>query len=369
MKKVSLVVAMLLLATTVYASDVTITATKVGAVNTAEPNNLQKVAIGFTLVGGADNNLISAFALKLTTDNGCNLDYIRDFNRGESKVAGGGYGIFPGQFRDHIQVLSGTDVNTHSPYYGWTDANYTPLAPTADPCAAGTGQDNPTMIVELGSLYQEPNKPVVGGQGTLFAVDVNAEGKADCNLCVAVEQTRGGIVKLQGATAATVTLPPGGSGAPAGCIKVVFSVPVCTVPNVVNVAEATATASITAAGFTLGTRTTAVSCTIASGNIISTNPAAGAQPGCTTAVAYVVSTGAGSAPAAPASCTVPATSNTGSYNVTWRHPRELHLISYIVLPLLRELPFSPPGFRSIAAQPLLTLRRLAAAHGVTVQEH
>jgi len=171
------------------------------------------------------------------------------------------------------------------------------------------------MIVELGSLYQEPNKPVVGGQGTLFAVDVNAEGKPDCNLCVAVEQTRGGVVKLQGATAATVTLPPGGSGAPAGCIKVTFA-QVCTVPNVVNVAEATATAQITAAGFTLGTRTTACSGSITVGSIISTTPSAGATPGCGTAVAYVVCVGAG-APSAPASCTVPASSSNGTYAVTW----------------------------------------------------
>jgi len=64
------------------------------------------------------------------------------------------------------------------------------------------------------------------------------------------------------------------------------------VPDVINnPLEAAALSTLTAAGLTIGARTTASSATVGAGKIISTNPAAGASVPPGTAVAYVVSTG------------------------------------------------------------------------------
>ena len=57
------------------------------------------------------------------------------------------------------------------------------------------------------------------------------------------------------------------------------------VPNVVGMAQAAATSSITGAGLTLGTVTMANSNSVAAGNVISENPAAGASVASGSAVA------------------------------------------------------------------------------------
>jgi len=228
MKKVLMVVALLLLATPVFAADVTITATKVGS-PVGSPNSLQQVRIGYT--GAAEANSIRAFALVLTVDSGCNIDNICDFNRGESLTPGGGYGIFPGKVRQYI--------NAASP--NWADTNYNPIAPSGDPNGTG-GNDNPRMVVELGTLYKDANAP--GTSGTLFSVDVNLEnngGSKDCNLCIAVDATRGGVVKND-AAGATVTLP--------SCVLIQYSVGV-TVPNVLTMNRVAARTAITALGLTV----------------------------------------------------------------------------------------------------------------------
>jgi len=84
-------------------------------------------------------------------------------------------------------------------------------------------------------------------------------------------------------------------------VDYVCSLGPCVVPNVVNnMLEApimnpttNARSTLTNAGFTIGARTTATHATIIAGRLISTTPAAGATPGCGTAVAYTVSTGKG----------------------------------------------------------------------------
>ena len=63
------------------------------------------------------------------------------------------------------------------------------------------------------------------------------------------------------------------------------------VPNVVNLTQATATTSITGAGLTAGTVTTAASTTIVIGNVISESPAAGTLVNSGSAVNLVVSAG------------------------------------------------------------------------------
>jgi len=240
MKKVLLVVALLLLATPVFAADVTVTATVGSVINPSDANKLVPVTIGWT--GAATADAIRAFALVLNADSGTNLDHIRDFNKGESTKPNGGYGIFPARFRQMITVLNSTDVCT--PYGpGYSDSNYNPLAWYSDPNSGG-GNDNPNMVVELGTLFKDANAP--GTSGTLFVVDVNSEGKTDCNLCISLDQIRGGVVKKD-TTAADVCLPS--TGGNYGCIKLTWGPIPCTEPNVVGMTRAAAKAALEAAGY------------------------------------------------------------------------------------------------------------------------
>jgi hypothetical protein len=64
-----------------------------------------------------------------------------------------------------------------------------------------------------------------------------------------------------------------------------------TVPNVVGQTQAAATSAIQSAGLVVGTITSTASSTVASGSVISENPAAGAQVNPGSAVALVISAG------------------------------------------------------------------------------
>ena len=97
--------------------------------------------------------------------------------------------------------------------------------------------------------------------------------------------------------------PAGGSSVlPGSAVTLlVSSGPVLvTVPTVVNSTQAAAQSAITTAGLTNGTVTTANSATVASGSVISQNPAGGATAAAGSAVTLVVSSG----PAAAGSPTV-----------------------------------------------------------------
>ncbi len=173
MKKVLLVAAMLIIAAPVMAT-VSVTATDKGS---------GVVEVSYNCSAAEK---VRAFALDITVDNGLVINNIRDFNRGESKVPGGGYGIFPGKFANYI--------NASSP--NWADTNYTPIGRTTDPntkSGLGTG----AITVELGTLYVGPNSP--GTSGLLFRLDVNTNvGAHDGNLSIALNGTRGGIVLEDG---------------------------------------------------------------------------------------------------------------------------------------------------------------------------
>jgi len=99
-----------------------------------------------------------------------------------------GYGIFPGTI----------DINTVS---GAVDAWGTPVALSTAPGAAGTGLDTNTIVVEMGALYVDANKPPLSG--TLLSVKVNG----DCNVCVTGEPVRGNVVQTD-ANQATLSADP-----------------------------------------------------------------------------------------------------------------------------------------------------------------
>jgi beta-lactam-binding protein with PASTA domain len=279
MRKALLIVAMLLSVVPVMATT-TITAVNEGVVTTSDNNYMATVRIDYSGVAGVDAN-VRAFALDINIESGPAFQRIRNFKTGESNAASPGYGIFPSRFRDFI-VVTGPN---------WADTNYNPTTAWNEPETTdhNSGMGWPKMIVEMGTLYAgDANRPALSG--TLFRFDVNSYGSRGLyHITVKANALRGGVVNSDGNTITTAVFVPA---------TINFPAPVCTVPNVVNQAEATATGNIVNAGFTLGTRTTTCDPAIVAGNVISTNPAAGAQPGCGTAVAYVVSTG-------PCTCTVP----------------------------------------------------------------
>jgi len=331
MKKALLIVAMLLLVTPVMATT-TITAVQEGEF-VADGMKQRTVRIDYS----TDVN-VRAFALDINIDAGPTFDNIRNFKTGESNAVSPGYGIFPSRFRDFI-VVTGPN---------WVDPNYNPTVAWNEPGSANTGMGWPKMIVEMGTLYAgDANKPA--WSGTLFRFDVNSEGGSGtfC-ITIAANTLRGGVVGNDGNAISASYVGTCVTFAPAGCvvpnivntaeaaaiaavtgagfpapnksgeqksdtiaagnvisqdqtagltidcstvINYVLSLGPCVVPNVVNMTPTDANTAIVNAGFTVGARTYDWSASVAKGNVISSTPAAGATPGCGTAVAYVVSRG------------------------------------------------------------------------------
>jgi hypothetical protein len=287
MKKALLIVAMLLLVSPVMATTtVKILVNPADQFTAPDGNKVQPVSIAYT-----SNVDVRAFALDINIRdvNGApNFQNIRGFKVGESNGAmvGGssGYGIFPSRFRDFIQVLNGSTI--YAGDGGWNDPNYNPTTAWNEPGTTDHtwGIGFPKMIVEMGTLYVgDPNKPAQSG--TLFTFDVNSYGLTGTyHITVAADTLRGGVVNTDGNTIVATMVGN----------DVTFA---CTVPNVVGQAEATATANIIAANYTLGTRIIICSNSVVAGSVISTNPVAGPAT-CGSPVAYVISTGS-------CVCTVP----------------------------------------------------------------
>ena len=256
MKKVLLVAAMLIIAAPVMAT-VSVTATDKGS---------GVVEVSYNCSAAEK---VRAFALDITVDNGLVINNIRDFNRGESKVPGGGYGIFPGSFANVI--------NASSP--NWADTNYSPIGRTSDPNTR-TGLGTGAITVELGTLYVGPNSP--GPSGLLFRLDVNGNGAHDGNLLIALNGTRGGIV-LEDSNLAPSPVLTG--------TKVTFCV---TIPNIVGLTTTAADACLISNNLTVA-KTGQYSCTVAA-NVVISQDTAGSCVTSGTPVNYTYSLGTISVP-------------------------------------------------------------------------
>ena len=258
MKKVLLVAAMLIIAAPVMAT-VSVTATDKGG---------GVVEVSYNCSAA---EAVRAFALDITVDNGLVINNIRDFNRGESKVPGGGYGIFPGKFASYI--------NASNP--NWNDTNYNPIGRITDPnTQSGLGTN--AITVDLGTLYVGPISP--GPSGLLFRLDVNTNvGAHDGNLSIALNNVRGGIV-LEDASLAPSPVLNG--------TKVTFCI---TIPNLVGVTTDTANSAITGAGLTVGTTTGQYSCNAAA-NVVISQDTAGNCVASGTPVNYTYSLGPNNVP-------------------------------------------------------------------------
>ena len=123
---------------------------------------------------------VRAFALDVSVDANATIEVASDFDTGVGNV----YGIFPG-------TIDLTDPNTPV----WN----TPVAPSSDPGAEGTGLGTNRVILEMGSLY-EPNLTGPSDSGTLCKLELAANGSASCNVTIVVETTRGGVVLESGAS-------------------------------------------------------------------------------------------------------------------------------------------------------------------------
>jgi hypothetical protein len=174
MKKLSLVLAVLLLTTPAWAA-VQITVVPDGKTAT---------------IKYATDKKVRAFALDITVDKGV-IEKISGFIRGESTKEEPGYGIFPANFARSIVVNSDTgQVAT------WDVNDYTPVAHATDPCALG-GLGTKGITIEMGALYyptddSSPNAPP--NQGTLFMLTLSETAK----LTIKANEIRGGVVLTNG---------------------------------------------------------------------------------------------------------------------------------------------------------------------------
>lgn len=260
-QRILLVVAMLLIATPAFAT-VTINVTQ------GTGSDIEKVFVDYATTGEA----VRAFALDFTIEaNSPQAQWagIQDFNKGESTTPGGGYGIFPGQFRNQINPA---DPN-------WNNQYYYPIAPPNDVDSNGTGIGARKVICELGTLYKDANAPGTAGRLFTLIVDFNDLTTAQA-LTVATNTVRGGVVLENGSSVTPTIIAP-------ATIKDAPST--CTVPNVVNFKLADANTAIIAAGFNVGTITYEVNLVIPDGNVIRTSPVGGTVTTCATNVNIVVS--------------------------------------------------------------------------------
>jgi len=183
MKRLSLVLALLLLATPALA-----------AVRIVVETEGTLAAIKYE----TDGEKVRAFALDILTDAGT-IDGVTDFIRGESTAEAPGYGIFPANFARYINV----DIDTGE-VEAWNVDDYHPVADPCDPGALG-GLGTDGITIEMGALYyptddNSPNAP--GNSGTLCKLVLSEEA----NLTVTLNEARGGIVLTDPTVAATVDL-------------------------------------------------------------------------------------------------------------------------------------------------------------------
>jgi hypothetical protein len=181
MTRILLIAATLAIFATTSFAAVTITATQ----GTGDDDH--SVTISYTAT-----EAIRAFALDIyITDSNAEIDNIRDYEVGDNN----GYGIFPGRFRE--AGIDPADPN-------WYMANYNPTAAGGDPDRQ-PGLGYAGITVEMGSLYTAGNEPPL--YGDLFVIDINDNGSMDCNLCISLNETRGGIVNEDAEEVTTTNLP------------------------------------------------------------------------------------------------------------------------------------------------------------------
>jgi len=205
MKKLVLVLAIALIVAPSFGA-VTMTLTQVGDSNVYNVN-----------YATSDANLPRAFALTVSVAGGGKISTVTPTMTGQCTEGTRGYGIFPGTI--DINGVTGV-VNS----YG------SPVAPSGDPGAAGTGLGTSTVVLEMGSLYVDNNTPAASGVLCTVAIDCNG-ATVNQTLSAALESTyRGGVVMEDGAQPA-VTIA---DATYTGCVPVVTECLKNTAPEYAN---------------------------------------------------------------------------------------------------------------------------------------
>jgi hypothetical protein len=146
---------------------------------------------------------VRAFALDVSIDANCAvITNVTGYTGG----TGDKYGIFPG-------TIDLSDLNNPPANIVWG----TPVAPSDDPGAEGTGIGTSRVILEMGSLY-DPNLSGPPNNGTLCKLNLGVAGSAgaECHVSIAVETARGGVV-LEDGTSVGITSAGCDVGIPPDC--------------------------------------------------------------------------------------------------------------------------------------------------------
>jgi len=242
MKKLILILAIALIASPVFA--VNITLEKVGNV----------INVKYDTNGSTPATRMRAVALDLTMTGGT-FDSISGFKTGESTSASPGYGIYPAKI-----VINSAGVVTDSG---------NPLADSGDP-GAGTGFGTGHIVLEFGSLYfNDSNAPAASG--TLCSLNIT-KGTATQIVMTDEDTYRGGLVFVDGtlgAVSVTLPLPPDGTAPP----KAVIGAPADAGTGISRTLDLTWTAGAggtpaTARDVYFGTATSPVTKVIADGTVL-----------------------------------------------------------------------------------------------------
>jgi hypothetical protein len=164
--------------------------------------------IEFTVSG--ESELVRALALDITVDKG-NIVDVNGFHVGECNGTDQGYGIFMGTIQ-----IDGDGVVTD---------DGTPVAPQGDlPGDTLGGLGTSGVTLEMGSLYEDGNAP-----GTTVLI-CRIRVSEDCNMCVATNAGRAGIVLEDGKSSEDVSSPLDVNGPGIGsepCTAIIAGAPTC----------------------------------------------------------------------------------------------------------------------------------------------
>ena len=173
MKKLMVLLAVLVLAGSVFAQNPTVAI----ILFDEGMDGLGDTIVRVDYDASGASQLMSGLAFDLTVDQGATIESIYDFKTGESTSASPGYGIF----------LGSIDLSDpQNPIWG------DPIAPAGDLDALG-GLGTGGITVEMGALYDQAvpaDAPLT--DGTLFRITVDCGGATAVNVAVAAEPTRAG---------------------------------------------------------------------------------------------------------------------------------------------------------------------------------
>lgn len=196
MKKLLLVLAILAITAPAFA-EVKITCEQKPWLGFGGKTDANLVTVYYDATSEANN--VRAFGLEITltdtvgTDNAV-FASVEGYHAGENDAVNKGFGIFPGT----IQIDGAGNPTS------WG----TPVAPSTDPGAAGTGLGTNKIVVEMGSLYTGANSPPKSGVLLKFRVNNKV-----ADITISENTERAGLVMENPDEAVDINAPGNGQAA------------------------------------------------------------------------------------------------------------------------------------------------------------